>query len=95
MDISGIVQASNIEKSFLFDVASKIYIATDSSPVEIATYELCCDVVDVALDISAIYGYFIVTFLSNSLPDLVLLFFFMKITSLLKLFFELNQFVVL
>uniref|UniRef100_A0AC35TQ21 Ras-related GTP-binding protein D n=1 Tax=Rhabditophanes sp. KR3021 TaxID=114890 RepID=A0AC35TQ21_9BILA len=49
-------QGSNIEKSFIFDIASKIYIATDSSPVDMATYELCCDMIDVAIDISAIYG---------------------------------------
>jgi len=49
-------QSSNVEKSFLFDVASKIYICTDSSPVDMATYELCCDMIDVATDISSIYG---------------------------------------
>ncbi|VDN44453.1 unnamed protein product [Gongylonema pulchrum] len=40
----------------MFDVASKIYIATDSSPVDMATYELCCDMIDVTIDISTIYG---------------------------------------
>uniref|UniRef100_A0A4W5MBX2 Ras-related GTP-binding protein n=1 Tax=Hucho hucho TaxID=62062 RepID=A0A4W5MBX2_9TELE len=43
---------SGIEKVFLFDVVSKIYIASDSSLVDIQTYELCCDVVR---DISCIY----------------------------------------
>ncbi|ORY81133.1 ras-related GTP binding D [Neocallimastix californiae] len=47
---------SNIEKAFLFDVMSKIYIATDSSPVDIQTYELCSDMIDVVIDISCIYG---------------------------------------
>ena len=50
-------QTSSIEKSFLFDVSSKIYIATDSSPVEMAGYELCCDMIDVAMDLSGIYGF--------------------------------------
>ncbi|KAK6057647.1 Gtr1/RagA G protein region [Cooperia oncophora] len=36
-------QGSNVEKSFLFDVASKIYIATDTTPVEMAAYEHVCD----------------------------------------------------
>ncbi|VDM43345.1 unnamed protein product [Toxocara canis] len=49
-------QGSNVEKAFLFDVASKIYVATDSAPVDMATYELCCDMIDVTIDISAIYG---------------------------------------
>eukprot|EP00051_Salpingoeca_urceolata_P031965 m.13711 g.13711 ORF g.13711 m.13711 type:complete len:362 (+) comp4638_c0_seq1:182-1267(+) len=47
---------SGIEKSFLFDVVSKIYIATDSSPVEMQVYELCSDMIDVVLDVSTIYG---------------------------------------
>uniref|UniRef100_A0A183C7B7 Ras-related GTP-binding protein C n=1 Tax=Globodera pallida TaxID=36090 RepID=A0A183C7B7_GLOPA len=50
-------QGSNIEKSFLFDVSSKIYIATDPSPVDMATYELCCDMIDVTIDVSSIYGH--------------------------------------
>ncbi|XP_030755378.1 ras-related GTP-binding protein C [Sitophilus oryzae] len=47
---------SAIEKSFLFDVVSKIYIATDSTPVDMQSYELCCDMIDVAIDLSSIYG---------------------------------------
>jgi Ras-related GTP-binding protein C/D len=35
---------------------SKIYIATDSSPVDIQSYELCSDMIDVVLDVSSIYG---------------------------------------
>lgn len=50
-------QNSGIEKAFLFDVVSKIYIATDSSPVDMQSYELCCDMIDVVIDVSCIYGY--------------------------------------
>lgn len=53
------LQNSGIEKAFLFDVVSKIYIATDSSPVDMQTYELCCDMIDVVIDISCIYGWVI------------------------------------
>ncbi len=35
---------------------SKIYVATDSSPVDMQTYELCSDMIDVVIDISCIYG---------------------------------------
>uniref|UniRef100_A0AAY4DU18 Ras-related GTP-binding protein n=1 Tax=Denticeps clupeoides TaxID=299321 RepID=A0AAY4DU18_9TELE len=42
--------------AFLFDVVSKIYIATDSSPVDMQSYELCCDMIDVVIDVSCIYG---------------------------------------
>ncbi|KAI5789178.1 Gtr1/RagA G protein conserved region-domain-containing protein [Pyronema domesticum] len=48
---------SGIEKAFLFDVLSKIYIATDSSPVDVQSYEICSDFIDVIVDVSEIYGY--------------------------------------
>ena len=47
---------SGIEKAFLFDVISKIYVATDSSPVDVQSYEICSDFIDVIVDISEIYG---------------------------------------
>lgn len=52
-----VLQHSGIEKAFLFDVVSKIYIATDSSPVDMQSYELCCDMIDVVIDVSCIYGW--------------------------------------
>lgn len=51
-----LITNSAIEKAFLFDVVSKIYIATDSAPVDMQTYELCCDMIDVVIDLSDIYG---------------------------------------
>lgn len=51
-----ISQNSGIEKTFLFDVSSKIYIATDSSPVDMQSYELCSDMIDVVLDMTSIYS---------------------------------------
>jgi len=45
-----------VEKAFLFDVVSKIYIATDHNPVDIQSYELCSDMIDVVIDVSCIYG---------------------------------------
>lgn len=38
------------------DVVTKLYIATDSNPVDVHTYELCSDLVDVVIDVSYIYG---------------------------------------
>ncbi|CAO2586300.1 Ras-related GTP-binding protein C, partial [Lemmus lemmus] len=49
------ISNSGIEKAFLFDVVSKIYIATDSSPVDMQSYELRCDIIDVVIDVSSIY----------------------------------------
>ena len=46
----------NMEKSFLFDVVSRIYLATDSNPVDMQSYELCSDMIDVVIDVSCIYG---------------------------------------
>lgn len=45
-----------IDKSLLFDVVSKIYISTDSTPVDMSSYELCSDMIDVVIDVSCIYG---------------------------------------
>jgi hypothetical protein len=50
------MQNCRLEKSFLIDVVSKIYVATDSSPVDMQTYELCSDMIDVVIDVSCIYG---------------------------------------
>lgn len=49
------LQNSGVEKAFLFDVVSKIYLATDSSPVDMQSFELCCDMIDVVIDLSSIY----------------------------------------
>lgn len=51
-----LITNSGIEKAFLFDVVSKIYVATDSSPVDMQSYEICCDMIDVVIDLSDIYG---------------------------------------
>ncbi|KAK7050855.1 GTP-binding protein gtr2 [Paramarasmius palmivorus] len=34
---------SQSPKAFLFDTKSRLYVATDASPVDSATYNLCCD----------------------------------------------------
>ncbi|CAD7964736.1 unnamed protein product [Amoebophrya sp. A25] len=53
-----LVTNCRIEKGFLFDVVSKIYIATDSGPIDGSFYEyqLCSDMIDVVIDVSCIYG---------------------------------------
>ena len=55
--LNALCSNSAIEKSFLFDSTSKVYVATDSSPVDMQTYELCSDMIDVVLDMTSIYGY--------------------------------------
>lgn len=48
---------SRIEKAYLFDVMSKIYVASDTSPGDLTTYETCSDYIDMIVDISEIYGW--------------------------------------
>lgn len=50
------LQNSGIDKAYLFDTLTKIYIATDSSPVDMQSYEICSDMIDVLIDIECIYG---------------------------------------
>ena len=40
----------------MFDVVSKLYIATDSYPIEDLNFPICQEVIDVFIDISYIYG---------------------------------------
>tara|TARA_R110002050_G_scaffold150993_3_gene277955 strand:- start:2809 stop:3594 length:786 start_codon:yes stop_codon:yes gene_type:complete len=54
--LDSLVSSCRIEKAFLIDVVSKIYIATDSAPVDMQTYELCSDMIDIVIDVSCIYG---------------------------------------
>jgi len=54
--LDSLVASCRIEKAFLIDVVSKIYIATDNTPVDMQTYELCSDMIDIVIDISCIYG---------------------------------------
>jgi Ras-related GTP-binding protein C/D len=51
-----LVSTCSMEKAYLFDVVSKLYISTDSSPVDMQNVELCSDMIDVVLDVSGIYG---------------------------------------
>lgn len=55
--LNNLCRASGFEKAYLFDVLSKIYIATDFSPVDMPSYELCSDFIDVIVDVSEIYGW--------------------------------------
>lgn len=48
-------QQCSMDKAFLFDPWSKIYIATDSSPTDNQTYVLCSDYLDLVGDFSSLY----------------------------------------
>ena len=53
--LSGLVNSCRIEKAYIFDIISKIYLATDSSDLD-HFYELCSDAIDVVIDVSCIYS---------------------------------------
>lgn len=53
--LDNLVAHSSIDKVFLFDVNSKIYVATDSSPVDIQTYEVCAEFIDITIDLDDLY----------------------------------------
>lgn len=54
--LTSLCRTCRFEKAYLFDVVSKIYIATDSAPEDMASYEICSDYVDVIIDFTEVYG---------------------------------------
>jgi len=54
--LEAVSQNTRMEKAYLFDVVSKLYLAADKSNSELSWYELCADMVDVVIDIACIYG---------------------------------------
>lgn len=53
--LDNLIENSSIDKIFLFDINSKIYVATDSSPVDIQTYEVCSEFIDITIDLDNLY----------------------------------------
>ncbi|UJR36623.1 hypothetical protein I4U23_029343 [Adineta vaga] len=51
-----VTASTQLDKIFVCDISNKIFLASDTKPVESQISELCCDVVDVYTDISSIYG---------------------------------------
>ena len=54
--LTSFVTKCDIEKAFIFDVVSKIYIATDANIPDPDTVSLCSDLIDLTVDVSGIYG---------------------------------------
>lgn len=44
-------------KAYLIDKDSKLYLASDTSPGNLVTYEVCSDYIDMVVDIDNIYGW--------------------------------------
>ncbi|KAF5623974.1 Gtr1 G domain protein [Fusarium sp. NRRL 25303] len=54
--LTNLCRTCRFEKAYLFDVLTKIYIATDSATADMASYEICSDYIDVIIDITEVYG---------------------------------------
>ncbi|KAG6002993.1 hypothetical protein E4U21_002468 [Claviceps maximensis] len=54
--LTNLCRTCHFKKAYLFDVLSKIYIATDSAVSDMASYEICSDYIDVIIDITEVYG---------------------------------------
>ena len=54
--LDSLITNCKMEKAFLFEIVSKLFIATDSAPVDIDSFAICSEMIDVFLDISYIYG---------------------------------------
>jgi Ras-related GTP-binding protein C/D len=50
-------QNSQSPKAFLFDTTSRLYVATDASPVDSATHNLCCDFLEMLNSFGPLYKY--------------------------------------
>jgi Ras-related GTP-binding protein C/D len=55
--LTNLCRTCRFEKAYLFDVMTKIYIATDNTPEDMASYEICSDYVDVIIDFTDIYNW--------------------------------------
>ncbi|CAF3446515.1 unnamed protein product [Rotaria socialis] len=51
-----VTESTQLDKIFVCDIYNKIFLASDTKPVDTQLSELCCDVVDVYTGISSIYG---------------------------------------
>jgi Ras-related GTP-binding protein C/D len=54
--LTNLCRTCRFEKAYLFDVLSKIYIATDGNAADMASYEICSDYIDVIIDMTEVYG---------------------------------------
>ena len=55
--LTKLCSSCRIQKGYLFDTISKIYIATDASPTFLKDYEVCSDYVDTVVDLKQLYGW--------------------------------------
>jgi Ras-related GTP-binding protein C/D len=52
-----LVNSSGMSKAYLFDILTKVYVASDTRPVDMEVYEMCADFIDVTVDVTDLYGH--------------------------------------
>ncbi|KAL8727630.1 MAG: hypothetical protein Q9166_005938 [cf. Caloplaca sp. 2 TL-2023] len=52
-----VAASCRFQKVYIFDVMSKVYIASDTKPSDLSSYELCSDFINAIMDLSDMYGW--------------------------------------
>ncbi|KAL8777176.1 MAG: hypothetical protein Q9213_007977 [Squamulea squamosa] len=52
-----VAASCRFQKVYIFDVMSKVYIASDTKPSDLSSYELCSDFINAIMDMSDLYGW--------------------------------------
>lgn len=55
--LNTLADATGIEKAYLFDINSKIYVASDTRPVDMGSYDVCSAMIDYVLDTIDLFNY--------------------------------------
>ena len=55
--LNTISASCKMQKLYLFDVYTKLYVASDTAPSDLVGYGLCSDFIDTIVDLSEIYGW--------------------------------------
>ncbi|MES1913618.1 MAG: hypothetical protein MHM6MM_005797 [Cercozoa sp. M6MM] len=54
--VDSLIANSAVDKAFLFDTRSKLFVATDSNPIDANVFALCTEFLDVFVDLGTLYG---------------------------------------
>jgi len=55
--LNTLINNSGMTKAYLFDIQSKIYVASDTRPVDSDIYEICANYIDLTVDFTDLYTY--------------------------------------
>lgn len=55
--LNTLINNSGMTKAYLFDILSKIYVASDTRPIDSDIYEICANYIDLTVDFTDLYNY--------------------------------------